>query len=84
MRELAVRTPINALRDLSILILGESSGGGSVELSVRMVDKNLSARDMAAFLDLIDHIYGRSTTNDFRSYGRRVSGYCQPNCVNFL
>ena len=77
MGDLAVQTPVNALRELSTLILSDQAEGDLIELSVRTISGNLSVRDMAAFLEVIDHVYGRSTRTVFRSYARRESGHLQ-------
>jgi hypothetical protein len=77
MNELDIRRPTNALRELGALVLPDQSEGDSVELAIRTSNANLSARDMAAYLELIDHMYGRLTQEGFHSYARRESGHLE-------
>jgi len=44
-------------------------------LTVRIRSTNIVARDFAAFLELLDHLYGRSCKDDFRSYARSERGH---------
>jgi hypothetical protein len=75
MEVIAVPKPVSALHELSTLILPDQAAGDLIELSIRITSESLSSRDMAAFLELIDHVYGRSTVTDFRSYARCESGH---------
>jgi hypothetical protein len=46
-----------------------------LELSIRIADEDLAVRDLAAFLDFIDGIYGRLAERGFQSYARREHGH---------
>jgi hypothetical protein len=44
-------------------------------LSIRIDDEHLVARDLAAFMELLDHVYGRAQPGQFSSYARREHGH---------
>ena len=44
-------------------------------LSIRLDDKKLVARDLAAFMGLLDHVYGPALPGQFSSYARRDHGH---------
>ena len=71
MNELAIRRPVGALRQLSGLVLPEVRDGDVVELAIRTENRDIAVRDMAAYLELTDHIYGRLQQDGFRSYAMR-------------
>lgn len=71
MDDLVVRRPVTALRLVNELVLPGAQVGDTLELSVRAESHALPARDMAAYLELIDHIYGRLRPEGFRSYAMR-------------
>ncbi len=71
MSELAIRMPITALGELRALVVPEAREGDCLVLSIRTDCENLSLRDMAAYLELVDHVYGRLQPGGFRSYAMR-------------
>ncbi len=75
MRDLVVRMPVIALRELQSLLVPGAREGDRLELIVRTDCCDLPLRDMAAYLQLIDHIYGRLQPSGFRSYAMRPTEY---------
>lgn len=72
MDDLPIKKPKNALNELYNLIIPKNiTEDASIQLIVCINDENLSIRDLSAFLELIDHIYGRLTTEGFQSYAQR-------------
>jgi len=80
MKNLPVKTPDSALRDLrDVYIPADTPEGSFLELSIRIADKDLTIRDLSAFLDLIDRIYGRLSEKGLPSYARKDHGHLQIN-----
>lgn len=67
--DLPIRVPRTALSDLKELTLPSGlSSETVVQLVIRVNDENLRVRDWAAYLNLIDRIYGRLTADGLLSY----------------
>lgn len=67
-----IRRPKAALAEVrSCLIPHDAEEGTTIELSIRVEDKNLPVRDLSAFLEFIDRIYGRLSPKGLQSYSRR-------------
>lgn len=67
----------SSIRTIAKLILPEMDGApadGRLNLVVSISEKDIVARNFSAFLELLDHIYGRSNRN-FRSYSLRQNGH---------
>lgn len=78
MADLPVKRPTAALRAATDIIVPNASAGADgsrVQFIIRIDTNRLVARDFAAFLELIDHVYGRSSSADFRSYALRSHGH---------
>ncbi len=75
---LAIPNPRNALEELRYLIIPPDLPDDSVvELVIKISNKNISIRDLSAFLEFIDHIHGRLTPEGLRSYARREYGHLE-------
>ncbi len=80
MKNLPVKTPESALKDLRAAYIPTGTPGDSIiELSIRIADEDLTIRDLSAFLDLIDRIYGRLSEAGLQSYARREHGHLKIN-----
>jgi len=80
MKNMPVKIPDSALRDLhDAYIPVDTPAGSYLELSVRIADEDLTIRDLSAFLDFIDRIYGRLSENGLPSYARKEYGYLKIN-----
>ena len=80
MKNLPVKTPDSALRDLhDAYIPVDTPAGSYLELSIRIADEDLAIRDLSAFLDLIDRIYGRLSEKGLPSYARKEHGHLKIN-----
>lgn len=78
MTELPAKRPRAALRALAETLAGDAvarSADGGVNLVIRIDDAGLVARDLGAFLQFVDHVYGRSASQDFRSYALGSEGH---------
>jgi len=76
--DLTLRRPTAALRELRRLVVPDDAPDDSrLELVIRTSDRDLSIRDLSAFLDLIDSLYGRLSPKGFRSYARRERGHIE-------
>jgi len=76
MEDLPIQKPRNALEELLHLIFPINiSEDSCIELVISIASENISIRDLSAFLELVDHIYGRLTPEGFRSYARRDFGH---------
>ena len=76
MKNLPINTSHSALTDLlNAYIPKYASKDACVELSIRIADEDLSIRDMSAFLELADSIYGRLSENGLSSYARKEHGH---------
>jgi hypothetical protein len=71
MGDLAIRRPLSALRLLNDLLLPEAKDGDAIELEIHASSSGVAIRDMAAYLELIDHVYGRLHSGGYRSYVMR-------------
>ena len=70
--KLQIRKPKLALAEVWFtLIQEEVEDGREIELVIRISDKNLSVRDLSAFLNFVDSIYGRLSKEGLQSYSRR-------------
>lgn len=56
-------------------IPSETPDSSYLELSIRISDEDLAVRDLSAFLDFIDGVYGRLAREGFQSYARREYGH---------
>lgn len=66
---LPARVPTTALYDFTRLFVPTSvSTEATIELVIRIKDKNLKARELGAYLSLADRIYGRLTKEGLKSY----------------
>ncbi len=80
MKNLPVKTPESALKELcEAYIPSDTPEDSYIELSIRIADEDLTIRDLSAFLDLIDSIYGRLSENGLLSYARREHGHLKIN-----
>jgi hypothetical protein len=69
---LPIKTPKKALAEVwSSLIPDNAEEGSIIELSIRIIDQNIPIRDLSAFLEFIDRIYGRLSPEGLQSYSRR-------------
>jgi hypothetical protein len=78
MSNLPTRVSGGALRNVASAVIphfDHAKECSTVVLVVRIDDKNIVARDFAAFLDLLDHVYGRSLPGSFDSYARRSQNH---------
>ena len=75
---LPIPNPRNALEELRHLIIPPDMPEDSVvELIIKISEKNISIRDLSAFLEFIDHMHGRLTPEGFQSYARRQYGHLE-------
>lgn len=80
MKNLPVKTPVSALKDLrDVYVPVDVPRGAYLELSIRIADEDLTIRDLSAFLDFIDSIYGRLSEKGLHSYARREYGHLKIN-----
>ncbi len=76
LHDLAIQKPGKALELLRTVIIPENTTPEDmIQVTIRIKEDNVSVRDMSAFLELIDHIYGRLTQVGFQTYARRTYGY---------
>lgn len=75
MGQLAIRKPLSALRLLNEMLLPGACEGDAFELEIHASSRDVAMRDMAAFLELADHIYGRMHPDGYRSYVMRPQEY---------
>lgn len=76
MKNLPVHTPERALIDLTEAFVPEYvSPQSEIELSIRISAEDVEVRDLSAFLNFVDHIYGRLSARGLRSYARREQGH---------
>lgn len=67
--DLPIRVPRTALSDLRELTLPKELPSDAVaQLVIRVNDESISVRDWAAYLNLVDRMYGRLTTDGLLSY----------------
>lgn len=76
MKNLPVKTPDSALVELrDVFIPVDTPRDSYLELSIRISDEDLTIRDLSAFLDFVDRIYGRLSEKGLPSYARREYGH---------
>ena len=76
MKNLPIATPDVALTELKNIFIPENTPRDSyLELSIRITDQDLTIRDLSAFLDFIDRIYGRLSEKGLRSYASSELGH---------
>ncbi|HOY70358.1 MAG TPA: hypothetical protein PL131_06645 [Methylotenera sp.] len=76
MKNLPITTPDVALTELKNIFIPENTPKDSFfELSIRITDQDLTIRDLSAFLDFIDRIYGRLSEKGLRSYANSEHGH---------
>jgi hypothetical protein len=73
MGELAFPEPRTALRLANEALLPGARRGQPIELEIHTRNRDVSVRDMAAYLELLDHVYGRLQAEGYRSYAMRPS-----------
>jgi hypothetical protein len=73
--EPAIHMPQTALSELQAILLPEAQPGDRLGLVVHTDCCDLPIRDMAAYLQLIDNVYGRLQPTGFRSYVMRPAEY---------
>ena len=74
--DLPVAKPRNALEELrKLMIPSDTPEDSLIELVISISNDNIIIRDLSAFLELIDHIHGRLTSEGLRSYARREHGH---------
>ncbi len=70
---LPARIPKVALDDFTALFVPpEAPFGSVVELVVKIEDESLNVREFAAYLSLVDRVYGRLTHPGLRSYSQTL------------
>lgn len=80
MKQLPIKIPASALQDLrAAFVPADTPAGSYLELSIRIADEDLTIRDLSAFLELIDRIYGRLSEKGLPSYARREIGHLKIN-----
>jgi hypothetical protein len=67
---LPARVPRTVLLDLASVLTPDASGG-PIELIVISEDTGVNLREFAAYLTLIDRVYGRLSSRDLRDYAER-------------
>ncbi len=70
-----VGVPKPALSRLASLIVPDAPSGGSAELVITIADKDVNVREFAAYLSLMDRIYGRVSPGSLRPYS--LTSYMQ-------
>lgn len=71
-----IAKPRNALEELRHLMIPSDTPEDSlIELVISISNDNIILRDLSAFLELIDHVHGRLTSEGLRSYARREHGH---------
>lgn len=75
MDDASIHVPQTALRELRAILAPEARAGDRLGLIVRTDCCDLPIRDLAAYLQLIDNVYGRLQPSGFRSYVMRPTDY---------
>ena len=76
MENLPARIPKSAVFDLNkIFIPIDAPDDSYIELSIRIDDKDVSLRDLGAFLELVHRIYGRLSEKGLKSYAHKEHGH---------
>jgi len=75
METLPVKVPRRALADIAHSFIPEdTSYEATVELVITIEDSNINVREFAAYLSLIDRVYGRLSSKGLHSYAHTESG----------
>lgn len=78
MDQLPANVPRSAITEMYGAFVPENEPEDSIiEVSLRLADEDLELRDLGAFLELVDRIYGRLSENGLQSYARREYGHLQ-------
>lgn len=78
MEALPLKRPRAALTSLWATLIQEDIGEfAEIELVFRISDRNLIVRDLGAFCEFIDHIYGRLSSEGLDSYSRRSNQHLE-------
>lgn len=78
MANTTIKIPTGTLRALGQAFVPEvSPEAENLKLSIRISDEDISIRDLAAFLDLTDRMYGRLSENGLLSYAHRERDHVQ-------
>lgn len=78
MNQLPANVPRSAIREMCGAFIPEDEPSDSfIEVSLRLADEGLELRDLSAFLELVDRIYGRLSEKGLQSYARREYGHLQ-------
>lgn len=75
MDEPVIRMPRTALSELQAVLIPEAQAGDRLGMIVRTDCCDLPIRDLAAYLQLMDNVYGRLQPSGFRSYVMRPAEY---------
>lgn len=76
LEDLPVAKPRNALEEFrKLMIPSDRPEDSLVELVISISNDDIVIRDLSAFLELIDHVHGRLTSEGLRSYARREHGH---------
>lgn len=75
METLPIKVPRTALADIvTSFVPGETSSDAILELVITIEDSVINVREFAAYLSLIDRIYGRLSPKGLNSYAHREWG----------
>lgn len=78
MANTTIKIPVGTLRALGqAFVPVASSEAENLRLSIHISDKDISIRDLAAFLDLTDRMYGRLSEKGLLSYAHRERDHVQ-------
>ena len=76
MNHLPANVPRSAIAEMYGAFVPEDEAEDSnIEVSLRIADEALELRDLGAFVELVDRIYGRFSENGLQSYARREYGH---------
>lgn len=80
MTNLPAKIPRTALDDLHQAFVPEGTlDESSLELSIRVACGDIAIRDLSAYLDIIDRVYGRLSEKGLISYARKEHGHLKIN-----
>jgi len=75
MNELVLKYPKSAVEKVSNLFIPENAEeNDKIVLTIRFACKNIDARDFAAYMALIDNVYGRLSKRNLLKYSRSTRG----------
>lgn len=73
-----LRTPNKALSEVwAILLPLDLEPGTTIQLTIRISEEDVVLRDLSAFLDLVDRMYGRLSRKGFQSYSHKQYGHLE-------